>query len=243
MGEAAQDKERRRSFRIEVDGTALLWRRREFAGRYPLADLSIGGCLIDPGPACELGQMFDVALHLGQDEVVRAPATVVRRGLAGGRRPRLGLRFNRRSPATEDCIHDLVLRNLEVPLAAQSGLVLLIGAEFGAGHPLVEAIGLLGHDAVVVTTPLDALWALESRGRQVHTVIVSGGIRADVCADLVRLLAQRYPRVRRIVAVDQPAEAPGLAADLVLGTPWDLSRLRRALPDREPPLGLRAQSA
>src|SRR5687768_11140999 len=54
MKEVNANVDRRHSFRVAVDGLALLWCKDRIAGRYRVADLSIGGCLLRDGPICEV---------------------------------------------------------------------------------------------------------------------------------------------------------------------------------------------
>src|ERR1043165_383825 len=102
MGDSSSYSDRRRSFRVNVDGLALLWHEDRIAGRYSLSDLSIGGCLLRDGPPCDIGEEYGLVLQLGGDSGLRLPAKVVRQRATGLGGRELGLAFLEHAPALED---------------------------------------------------------------------------------------------------------------------------------------------
>jgi c-di-GMP-binding flagellar brake protein YcgR len=105
--------ERRHSYRIAVDGIALLWQGDRIAGRYRMADLSMGGCLLRDGPWCDDGPHYSIVLELDDRGPMHLPVRIVRRhrGMLG--RHEIGVEFVAQEPALEDRIQDMVVRYCE----------------------------------------------------------------------------------------------------------------------------------
>lgn len=239
MEDAVAYGDRRRSFRVNVDGLALLWHEDRIAGRYSLADLSIGGCLLLDGPACAIGEEYGLVLDLEGESGMRLPAKVVRQHSTelGGRA--LGLVFLDHAPALEDRIQDLVIRILEREQPAGRGRVLVVDINGTRRSETVESLRRLGHEVLEVATPLEAVWELENGPMDIHTVFVARALGGSDGRDLLKFIGSRYTGVWRVLVADQ-AEPQG-AADAVLLGPCHLSRLRKVLP--RPVLGHRASSA
>ncbi|HMI89825.1 MAG TPA: PilZ domain-containing protein [Polyangiales bacterium] len=105
--------ERRHSYRISVDGIALLWQGDRIAGRYRMADLSMGGCLLRDGPWCDDGPHYSIVLELDDRGPMHLPVRIVRRhrGVLG--RHEIGVEFVAQEPTVEDRIQDMVVRYCE----------------------------------------------------------------------------------------------------------------------------------
>lgn len=234
------DRERRRSFRVPVPATAFLWRQGRFAGGYPVADISIGGCSIAEGPFCDLGQRYDLTLRvsdtIGDDGQLHCPAKVVRRH--GGR---VGLRFID-TDDLEDRIHDLVLRCLEQG-AGSCGQVLLVHPRPEQMMPVMRQLEALGHRVHLACTPLQTVWILENSAEQIHTAIVARHLSRADGRDIVRFLSERYPRIRRVLLADdddsRELESAG-RAHMVLDGLFDPETLRRVVPEPVTPVPLTA---
>ena len=113
MGTQALRMDRRHSFRIAVDGIALLWRGDRIAGRYRMADLSMGGCLLCDGPLCDDAPHYSIVLELDDRGPMHLPVRIVRRrrGVLG--RHEMGIEFVTHEPAIEDRIQDMIVRYCE----------------------------------------------------------------------------------------------------------------------------------
>jgi hypothetical protein len=105
--------ERRHSYRIAVDGIALLWQGDRIAGRYRMADLSMGGCLLRDGPWCEDGPHYSIVLELDDRGPMHLPVRIVRRHRGALGRHEIGVEFVAQEPAVEDRIQDMVVRYCE----------------------------------------------------------------------------------------------------------------------------------
>jgi CheY-like chemotaxis protein len=211
---------------VSVDGLALLWHGGRIAGRYALADLSIGGCLLRDGPPCELGEQYSVVLDLPEGDM-RLTAIVVRQHDTelGGRE--LGLQFLESAPGLEDRIHDHVVQLLERE-PQQRGRVLIVDMDPARRTEAGEGLRRLGHDVLEAATPLEAVWELENGPMDIHTVLVARFLGGSDGRDLLKFIGARYVGVWRVLVTDV-AEPLGLADAVLLG-PCHLSRLRKALP-------------
>lgn len=223
--------ERRKSFRVGVNGRALLWNKNSIAGRFRIVDLSIGGCLLrDCGPDTMDETEYRVVLELGPHGAIRLPARLVRvRKLEDGI-IELGMQFSAHPPATEDRIHDLVMQNIEAERPTGSGRVLIVDPDAMRRRILRESIGPLGYVVVEADSPVDAVWELENGPADFHAVLVSRWLGRCDGRDLVRFIAERYTGVHRVLVTDR--EAPEVhAADSVLPGPFDRSHLRATMPN------------
>jgi len=113
MGTHALRTERRHSFRIAVDGIALLWRGNRIAGRYRMSDLSMGGCLLRDGPWCADGSNYSIVLELDDRGPMHLPVRIVRRHRGSLGRHELGVAFVAQEPSIEDRIQDMLVRYCE----------------------------------------------------------------------------------------------------------------------------------
>lgn len=229
MRDANARAERRHSFRVNVDGLALLWSKERIAGRYRVADVSIGGCLLREGPPCEIGAEYGIVLHLPTEAAMRLPGRVVRERVTDFGRRELGVVFLERPPWSEDRIHDLVMKNLEADQSTH-GRVLVVDSNATRRDMIVETLLGMGCDVLEAATPVEAVWELENGPLDIHTAFVARALGKSDGRDLVRFIGSRYQGVFRVLLTDE-RESHDTDADAVLRGPLDLSRLRRALPD------------
>src|SRR5689334_3578949 len=113
MGNPALHTERRHSYRIAVEGIALLWQGDRIAGRYRMADLSMGGCLLRDGPFCDDGPRYSIVLELDDRGPIHLPVRIVRRRRGALGRHEIGVAFIDQEASLEDRIQDLVVRFCE----------------------------------------------------------------------------------------------------------------------------------
>jgi CheY-like chemotaxis protein len=232
MTESTMHQDRRHSFRVAVDGLALLWCKDRIAGRYRIADLSIGGCLLRDGPPCEVGAEYGLVLHLPTEAAMRLPAKIIRQYTSNFGRRELGVEFLERPTWTEDRIHDLVIRNLERERTMIQGRVLVVDTDDGRRDALVETLLGLGCEVLEAATPVEAVWELENGPMDIHTAFVARSLGHNDGRDLVRFIGARYSGVWRVLMADPGEGAQRDAdADAVLAGPFDLSRLRKVLPE------------
>jgi CheY-like chemotaxis protein len=239
MTDANAHVDRRHSFRVAVDGLALLWFKDRIAGRYRVADLSIGGCLLRDGPSCDLGEEYGLVLHLPTEAAMRLPAKVVRQCTTDLGRRELGMAFLARPPWTEDRIQNLVIQNLERERSSTQGRVLVVDANSLRRDALVERLLSLGCEVLEATTPVEAVWELENGPMDIHTAFVARALGRSDGRDLVRFIGSRYNGVWRVLLTEESEQSGEAEADAVLRGPLDLSRLRRAMPEKTPARGIR----
>jgi len=223
--------ERRKSFRVGVNGRALLWNKNVIAGRFRVVDLSIGGCLLrDSGREMIDDAEYRLVLELGSYGAIRLPAKLVRQRRLNEGLVELGMQFCTHPPATEDRIHDLVMANLEAERPTGSGRVLIVDPDPQRRRALRESIGPLGYVVVEADSPVDAVWELENGPADFHAVLVSRWLGRCDGRDLVRFIGERYTGVHRVLVTER--EAPEVhAADSVLPGPFDRSHLRASMPN------------
>lgn len=229
MRDANARAERRHSFRVDVDGLALLWCKERIAGRYRVADLSIGGCLLRDGPPCEVGTEYGIVLHLPTEAAMRLPGRVIRERVTDFGRRELGIEFLQRPPWSEDRIQDLAMKNLEREQNTR-GRVLVVDSNEVRRDMIVETLLGMGCDVLEAATPVEAVWELENGPLDIHTAFVARSLGNSDGRDLVRFIGSRYEGVFRVLLTDE-RETHDIDADAVLRGPLDLRRLRRALPD------------
>ncbi len=222
--------DRRQSFRVAVDGLALLWCKDRIAGRYRIADLSIGGCLLRDGPSCEIGGEYGLVLHLPTEAAMRLPARIVRQQTSALGRRELGIAFLERPTWTEDRIQDLLIRNLERERTAIQGRVLVVDTDADRRDALVETLLGLGCEVLEAATPVEAVWELENGPMDIHTAFIARSLGRSDGRDLVRFIGARYNGVWRVLMADGADGHREADADAVLSGPVDLSGLRKALP-------------
>jgi CheY-like chemotaxis protein len=231
MDEAHVD--RRRSFRVPIDGLALLWHEDRIAGRYALRDLSIGGCLLRNGPACKIGDEYGLVLDLDERAGIRVTAKVVRQRETelGGRDVALAFAAH---PVVEDQLQDLVMQILENERFVIAGRVLVVDSDPMRRRDTSDHLRQLGHDVLEATTPLEAVWELENGPMDIHTVFVARALGESDGRDLLRFIGSRYTGVWRVMLADkhEPHGPHGAteAAEAVLLGPSQPSRLRKVMP-------------
>jgi hypothetical protein len=234
--------ERRHSFRVPVEGRASIWLRGRLHGHYALSDLSIAGCSLHDGPACDPGERVEVVLHLPDRPLFWLGAQIRRcssehaaddHGTEDPNHGALGVCFEHTDPRSEDRLQDLVVEVYTRMHADSDSFSLVIDARSHVRRGLVHNLDVVGERAVAVATPLDAVQLLLERGERVSTAFI-GPDRADAPTyELVEFLARNYPRVRRVLVGDASevagawvAEATGEVHGL-LETPCSEDSLRR----------------
>jgi CheY-like chemotaxis protein len=220
--------DRRRSFRVPIDGLALLWHEDRIAGRYVLRDLSMGGCLLRNGPSCKIGDEYGLVLDLDARAGIRVAATVVRQRVSelGGRD--VALAFSQHPPAVERQLEAIVTQLVENERFVSAGRVLVVDANPMRRRDTSDHLRQLGHDVLEATTPLEAVWELENGPMDIHTVFVARILGESDGRDLLRFIGSRYTGVWRVMLADK--HEPHGPADAVLLGPSQPSRLRKVLP-------------
>jgi CheY-like chemotaxis protein len=236
--DAEAKQERRRSFRVQVPAEAMLWRKGQFAGRYQLDDLSIGGCRLSDGPARAAGDQVEVLIRMPHHGALSLPARIVRRTMGSRAKPLLGLRFDGPSATAEDWIHDVVLWALEESAPGGPRLALVVSDRSKPAGDLVHQLRKMGRDAIAAHTPLDAIQLLVEQGERVDVVLIDERVGAGRGLEIAQFLAANHPGVRRVM-LGGTENTHALASALSCGTaegvltlptvPRELDRILRDL--------------
>jgi CheY-like chemotaxis protein len=224
--------DRRRHARAPVATSVTVHRGEERIGVYRLINLSAGGVVLAGHPALAVGEQVQVLLRLGE-RTLRAEATVLREAQNGQGTAR-ALAFPDLPPDDEDLIQSAVLRALE---DARGASVLIVDDSAEICQALRTQLGRLGHRAVAVGTPLEAVHFLE-QSNNVTVALVDLVLGAANGLDVIAYLAEQHPRVRRVLmsgrAHPQQLELARhsmfrFSAHEVLPKPWTEESLARAV--------------
>lgn len=233
MDQDVEKLDRRRSFRVPVQGTASLWTRGSYIGNYEVKNLSIGGCLLVGTPDWELKQAFLLELLIPTVAIASTAATVVRYVSNTDGRRLAGMNFGNVSASFEDSLHDLMVSALEKKENNDISAVMVLHPHAETRKAIVSAIGSIGHNVVAMASPIEAIQALKEGRVQVHTLIVSRFIGTCDGQEMMRFMATHFPSIRRIIigASDAlPVERSTNFAHAVIKEPWNAKNLKKALP-------------
>lgn len=246
--------ERRRSFRVAVQGKALLDRGGALDGVYDIDDVSISGCsLRRRSNALDASRAEHVmlALHVDGGAELELPARVVRGQQSDGI-VHLALKFTHANAAHEDLIQDLVIDSLEhhgarkprrarsrrAPTASNEthGDVLVVHSHPDRERALLGRVRELGHRLRFARTAREAVSVLERATERIRVALVADVVGTSRARDIMKLILRQFPHVQcfpmgRYAAEHLLAGAAGKSA--ARGTAreesaWSLSRLHKA---------------
>ncbi len=233
MDQDVEKLERRRSFRVPVQGTASLWKRGNYIGNYEVNNLSISGCLLVDTPEWELNQAFILELLIPTVTVASTEATVVRYIRDANGRRLAGMNFGDVSAAFEDSLHDLMVTALEKEDKNEITAVMVLHPHAETRKAIVSAISSIGHNVVDMASPIEAIQALKDGKVQVHTLIVSRFIGTCDGQEMMRFMATHFPLIRRVIIGGSdalPLERSTNFAHSVIREPWNAKNLKTVLP-------------
>lgn len=233
MDQDVEKLERRRSFRVPVQGTASLWKRGNYIGNYEIRNLSIGGCLLLDTPEWDLKQSFILELLIPTVTVASTAATIVRYVREVNGRSLAGMNFGDVSASFEDSLHDLVVSSLERKDKDDITTVMVLHPHAETRATIVTAIRSIGHRVVDMASPIEAIQALKEGKVQVDTLIVSRFIGTCDGQEMMRFMATHFPHIRRVIigASDAlPLKQSTNFAHAIIREPWDAKNLKKALP-------------
>jgi hypothetical protein len=221
--------ERRHSFRVELAGSASLWRNNQLVGHYRLRDLCIAGCALMGRASCKPGERVELVLHVHEERPLWLSATI-RRSYGD----HIAVRFEPMSARVEDRLQDIVVETYARMHGHRDRFSLVVEPDLAARRALVRSLDQLGQRAVGVATPLDAVQLLLERGKRVETAFVGPPSSTGAASfELVEFLARHYPHVRRVMMGDAKTLAASWAAeatgevDALLETPCSDELLRK----------------
>jgi hypothetical protein len=181
---------RRRSFRAEVDGCAIVHAPDGVAVRCRVVDLGLGGVrLAEPYLDSDVLAGVPVTLELecaGAGWVVQC-GRVVRH--AGGE---LAIVFDVLSPEVEDFIEDEVLGALEADLKPR---VVVVDGSVPRREEVVDLLREAGCAPLEASTPLEAVALVERSRNHVCAVLLAETMSQTAAAELHDFLAESHPTI------------------------------------------------
>lgn len=202
--------ERRHSFRVHLPGRASLWRDNQLLGHYRLHDLSIAGCALVGRSNAKAGDRVELVLHLNDDRPLWLSATIRR---CQGHY--IALRFERPNARVEDRLQDVVVETYARTHLDHGRFSLVIEPNASLRRMLVRNLDAVGHHAVGVATPLDAVQLLLERGDHVHAAFLGPPPQSTgPTFELIEYLARYHPTIRRVLVGDGEAVARAETAEL-----------------------------
>jgi CheY-like chemotaxis protein len=198
------DADRRRSFRADVTGAALV-HLPEGALRCEIGNLSLGGALLHrAGGSSELARGTTVGVELRVDGGgwVRQSGRVLRD--TGPIEP-IAVAFGPLSPEVEDLIEDEVLAALE---ANRSPRVVVVDRSSARRRRLATALQHAGFCALEVSTPLEAIDVVERSRNHVAVAAIHESLTQTGGWELVKYLTDTHPRIKiALITDDELAES------------------------------------
>ena len=137
----------------------------------------------------------------------------------------LGLAFTDAHRDRRALLRDLLPGHEEQESISQNDCVLVVHAQPRARTALSGCLGRLGYDVIAVSSPFEAIWALEHQGARIRAVLVSAAV--DDPQGLIRFIATRHPRVKRVLMQSTPGDCPANDVHpevdhVVPDEPWDV---------------------
>jgi CheY-like chemotaxis protein len=235
MGTESALPENRRHARSEVVATAVVFSSGHMHGSFLVQDLSAGGaCLMGHLDAMP-GMKLTLLLTFPGKPAFPLAAVVVRHDALGPTRERTAVNFVDVSAEQEDTIQDALIASLERERARLAATVLVISPDDISCGALEHDLRALGHEAVSVSTPLEALAWLERPGARIATVVVDVSPGASQGLDVLDFVGENHPRIQRVVMADElrpfrlDLALRSGRAHRVLHKPWDRHHLVEAL--------------
>lgn len=226
-------RERRKHPRGAAAATAVI-DCGEFLGPYLVENLSAGGALLIGEPPLSIGSRAQLVIQLPDCSSLRVAARVVRQSR---RRegPVFAVAFRGLPDSVEDRIQELVLESLERQRAENAPSVLILDDLPHICRTLERHLRALGRRAMLATTPLAAIHAIENAVDAIDMAFVDLRLGSSDGVEMLCFLEEEHPHIHRVlmsgaIGPDQLelALASGRAHS-VLHKPWNLDDLETIL--------------
>jgi hypothetical protein len=228
--------ERRRFPRARVAGTAIALAGGRYSGAYVVRNLSAGGAHLVGDNNLAIGQVVQMLLQVGRGFSQSLEAEVVRREKLPSGEQSFAVAFRNLAPDVEDSLQTLALLALENSVVKRAATVLVLrNGPSAVVSALEDSLHSLGHEMVVVVTPLDALSLLSSDTHRIVGVVVGCDLAHTEPLGFLSFLKDAYPHIRRLALPgdSRPAQLERAIAtgvvEAVLGPSWDIDLLSKAL--------------
>jgi CheY-like chemotaxis protein len=199
--------DRRRSLRVELAAPAALYADGGSPWVCEVDNLSLGGASLEGARArTRVGDSVSVTIRLPGARAIRPHGRVARvRTVAG--RVKVAVEFDGLSADVEDYIEDACLAALEL---AQEPRILVVDPRGFESATLARSLREAGHRVVPIATPLHAVAYLSERASSVAAIVVHLDLSQTTGAELLRYVADEYPRVRRLAVAGAEHRAEAL---------------------------------
>jgi ActR/RegA family two-component response regulator len=162
-------------------------------------NLSAGGALLSEGPVVPVGEGVEIELRFGTHVVARVVGEIVRHQELGARGVGLAVVFAIDDPDTQDALQQYALQQLE--RLATPG-VLVVSRAPDRRERLARAIERLDLPALVAASPLEAIAHVVDPRTSVRAAVVDGDLGSAGGLELLRVIAELDPGVRRVLVTD-----------------------------------------
>jgi CheY-like chemotaxis protein len=186
----------RRHRRWRVSGMSALVSSPSYVGAYRVQNLAAGGALLTDGALLPIGEEVELVLQLGSRPVVRVGAEVIRHQDVGARGRALAVAFRHETAETEDIVQQVALEEIE---RRRTPAVLVVSPSTELLQTMAGAIETLGRPVVATRTPLEAVACLSDDRCVVDTILVELAEPRTPALELLALVAESFPAVRRVV--------------------------------------------
>jgi hypothetical protein len=232
---SAEWQDRRRFPRARVAGNAIAFVGGRYVGAYVVRNLSAGGAHLVGDNNLAIGQVVQVLIRLGGQFSHGLDAEVVRREQLPSKEHSFAVAFRNLAPAVGDSLQNLALLTLADAVVEKEAAVLVLNSPSSVLLALDNDLRALGHDVVVVATPLDALSLLSSGTHRIVAVIAGCDLAHADPLGFLGFLKDAYPYVHRVALPGNSrpkqfdcAISTGVI-QAVLNSPWNSDSLSESL--------------
>jgi hypothetical protein len=182
---------RRRSFRAEVDGCAIVHAPGGVAVRCRVADIGLGGVrLVEPHHEPDVRAGVEVTLEL---ECAGAGWVVQRGRVIRHENGQIAIVFDKLAPEVEDLIEDEVLGAVE---AARTPRVVVVDPSPERRRAVAASVRENGCLPLEAATPLEAVSMVERSRNHVRVVMVAETLTQTQRDELLEFLAEAHPTIQ-----------------------------------------------
>lgn len=235
MGHARAQQDRRSSYRVDLDGRAVLFQRGDRVGQYTLQNISAGGAMVNGDRELRPGHLVHVLVDLDSGEETMSLTGSVRRARNGSEGVGLAISFPILSADQEDAIHNAVLRSLLRRDAQTRPLPILVFEPRRRVREEIESeIRSFGLRVSGVDALADAVRELEGEETQYAALVIHSAAHDPRAMEVVEFFTRRED-LRTIIlpdphgALSEQAERLARLPEVRVPRIWSRAELRNAL--------------
>jgi hypothetical protein len=182
--------------RVDLPGTAMITQRGGPVGRFVVQNLTPQGALLTGARSVKRSAPLRVMLELPSGEALTVGAHV-KRAASSGELVALSVAFRHLSASSEDRIQEAILGLLDRTHKEAHPAVLVVERTAHKRAEISARVGALGRRVITAEAPLSALLRLDDPRERIDTLIAS-----DADTELLRFVAESFPKVRALLLVD-----------------------------------------